>query len=258
MAKAKPEPPAFNSKKLFVWGGLLLLGAGWFFLLGVLVGRGLVPLPIEADPLPETLVSQLAEETAMAQARLRQGAQEGLPEEPLRIQDLRQHQVDTEVRPVPRAGAIGPDGLRLKKRRVPPKKRPLAKAARPSSKRAPEARPKDTAAQRPAPARATADAAATAKKESVPAVRKGVAAALAGMKAKFTLQVASVRKQSAAEEIVQRLQKAGFSAYHTASPPGNNGVWYRVRVGAYETRKAAEAALGKFKGSRYQPIIIQR
>lgn len=256
MAKAKPKPSTFNPKRLFVWGGLLLLGAGWFFLLGVLVGRGLVPLPIEADPLPETLASQLAEETAMAQARLRQGAQEGLPEEPLRIQDLRQPQVDTEVGPVPRTGAIGPDGLRLKKRRVPPKKRPLAKAARPSPGRAPEAGA--TAAQRPAPATATASATASAEKAGTPAARKSVAAALAGMTAKFTLQVASVRKQAAAEEIVKRLQKAGFSAYHTASPPGGNGVWYRVRVGAYETRQAAQAALGKFKGSRYKPIIIQR
>jgi cell division septation protein DedD len=82
-------------------------------------------------------------------------------------------------------------------------------------------------------------------------------AALAGMKAKYTLQVASVREQAAAARIVKKLQQAGFSAYQSAGPPGSGG-WYRVRVGAYETRKAAEAALRKFKDSRYKPIIIQR
>jgi cell division septation protein DedD len=85
-----------------------------------------------------------------------------------------------------------------------------------------------------------------------------VAAALAGMKAKFTLQVASLREQAAAERIVKKLQKAGHPAYQTTSRPNAGKVWYRVRVGAYETRKAAQAALGKFKDSRYKPIIIQR
>jgi cell division septation protein DedD len=78
------------------------------------------------------------------------------------------------------------------------------------------------------------------------------------MRAKFTLQVASLREQAAAARIVRSLQKAGHPAYQTASRPDGSKIWYRVRVGAYETRKAAEAALRQLKDSRYKPIIIQR
>jgi cell division septation protein DedD len=239
VAKAKSKTPSVGPKRLVVRACLLALFGGWFFLLGVLVGRGLVPLPFEPDHLETELATQLAEETALAQARLRQGAQEGLPEEPLRIQDLREPQVDTRVRARPGASLTGPDGVPLKKRGVPPKKRPLGAVQPPTAAAAAAGKtPKRDAAGGPGGDR--------------------VAAALVGMKAKFTLQVASVRQQAAADRIVKTLQKAGHPAYQTASRPGKNGVWYRVRVGAYETRKAAEAALGKFKESRYKPIIIQR
>ena len=231
-----------------------MMAGGWLFFLGVIVGRGLVPLPFEPDDLEAELVAQRAEETAIAEARLKQGAQEGLPEEPLRIQDLRKPQVDTQVREIPRASIPGPDGLLLKKRRVPPKKRPLPKVQPPSQSSA------KTAALEPFSPKAgkVAKAKDSSAKPAPPPTTDGVAAAVAGMKARFTLQVASVRDPAAAERIVRKLQQAGLPAYQTASSPGKNGRWYRVRVGAYETRKAAEAALGKFKGSHYEPIVIQR
>jgi cell division septation protein DedD len=249
----KPSTYQVTRKGLIVWGCVFIFAGGWLFFLGVLVGRGLVPPPFEADTFQNELTAQLAEETATAQARLRQGAQEGLPEEPLRIQDLRQPQVDAEVRVIPREGVTGPNGTRLKKRRVPPKKRPLPAVTHPT----PGGNAETTAAA-PAPATDSAEAAPAAPEESGPASSTDVDTALAGMQAKFTLQVASMRRQSAAARIVKKLQKAGFPAYQTASRPDGNGVWYRVRVGAYETRQAAEAALRQFKDSRYKPIIIQR
>jgi cell division septation protein DedD len=240
----KPRNYSMTRKGLLAWVGVFMFAGGWLFFLGVLVGRGLVPSPIEADAFDDELAVQLAQETATAQARLRQGAQEGLPEEPLRIQDLRQPQVDAEVRAIPREEVTGPDGIRLKRRRVPPKKRPLRAATRPS---------RAGGADRTAAASAEAD-----REEAAPVPSGDTAAALAGMRAKFTLQVASLRKQAEAAKVVKSLQKAGHPAYQTASRPDGSNVWYRVRVGAYETRKAAEAALRKFEDSRYKPIIIQR
>lgn len=238
-AQGKPRTYSVTRKGLLAWGCVFVFAGGWLFFLGVLVGRGLVPPPFEADTFEEELAVQLARETATAQARLRQGAQEGLPEEPLRIQDLRQPQVDAEVRAIAREDAVGPDGVRLKRRRVPPKKRPLKTVTRPTRA-------------------GGAGSGAASQAGTAPAPSSDKVAALAGMQAKFTLQVASVRKQAAAAKIVQSLQKAGHPAYQTASRPDGSKIWYRVRVGAYETRKAAEAALRQFKDSRYQPIIIQR
>ncbi len=255
MAKAKPKNGGVLRKGVLMWGTVLVFVGGWLFFLGVLVGRGLVPMPFEADSLESEIAAQRAEETALAQARLRQGAQEGLPDEPLRIQALRKAQVDTEVRPILPESVVGPDGQRLKKRRVPPKKRPLAKVVRP----APVAGDQRAADAPSAPQTRQADGAAgKAVNPAASTPADGVAAALAGMQAKCTLQVASVREQAAAERIVKHLQKAGHPAYQTASRPGSNGVWYRVRVGAYQSRKAAEAALSQFKDSRYKPIVIQR
>lgn len=270
MAKAKPKgysgKPATYSvtrKGLVLWGCVFVLVGGWLFLLGILVGRGLVPQPFELNTFERELETQRSEEISIAQARLEQDAQEGLPAEPLRIEDLRQPQEDTQVRAVRRESVSGPDGSRLKKRRVPPKPKPLGKAQQTdkTAQKPPGAASASVAT--PAPATAPAMTAADTKpakapKPAAPPASDSVASALAGMKAKFTLQVASVREQAAAERIIKDLKRAGHPAYQTVSPPGSNGVWYRVRVGAYETRKAAESALGGFKGSRYKPIVIQR
>jgi cell division protein FtsN len=254
LAKAKSKPDPGRGKGALLWGCVFVLGGGWLFFLGVMVGRGLVPLPFEPDALEGELAAQRIEETAIAEARLKQEAQEGLPEEPLRIQDLRQPQVDTQVRAIPRVNVTGPDGVPLKKRRVPAKKRPLPKVQRPARTTVPS--------RGAAPAAPQADKIPEAEGGSAPPAppikADSVAAALAGMKAKYTLQVASVREQAAAERIVKKLQQAGLPAYQTASPSGSGRGWYRVRVGAYETRQAAQAALDKFKDSRYKPIIIQR
>ena len=251
VASGKPKTYSVTRKGLALWCCVFLLVGGWLFLLGILVGRGLVPKPFELNAFERELETQRAEEISIAQARLEQDAQEGLPTEPLRIEDLRQPQVDTEVRAVRREGVIGPDGRRLKKRRVPPKPTPLGKAQRPDRSAG-----SASAAASTAPATAVKATGPSAKK--APTASGGVESALAGMQAKFTLQVASVREQAAAARIVKSLKQAGHPAYQTTSTPGSNGIWYRVRVGAYKTRKAAEAALAKFKSSRYKPIVIQR
>lgn len=268
MAKAKTSPgtPGIYSvtrKGVILWGCVFMLVGAWLFLLGVLVGRGLVPQPFELTTFERELEAQRAEEISIAQARLEQDAQEGLPAEPLRIEDLRQPHVDTRVRAVRRESVTGPDGVRLKKRRVPPKPKPLGKAQRPDkTSQTPPVGKAMSAASTPVAAASAPVAAARAPKAnpkpSRSAAPRGANFSLEGMKAKFTLQVASVRDQAAAERIIKKLKQAGHPAYQTVSPSSSNGIWYRVRVGAYKTRKAAETALGGFKGSGYQPIVIQQ
>jgi cell division septation protein DedD len=258
-AKTSPGTPGIYSvtrKGVILWGCVFMLVGAWLFLLGILVGRGLVPQPFELNSFERELEAQRAEEISIAQARLEQDAQEGLPAEPLRIEDLRQPKVDTRVRAVRRESVIGPDGVRLKKRRVPPKPNPLGKAQRPDKTRQRSAVVKATSAASAPVAAATAPKANA--KPSRSAAPRGGNFSLAGMKAKFTIQVASVREQAAAERIIKKLKQAGHPAYQTVSPSSSNGIWYRVRVGAYDTRKAAETALGGFKGSGYQPIVIQQ
>jgi len=63
-----------SSGELFGWTGLLLVVCLWFFVLGLLVGRGWVPVPGVGSPLKKELAqareNTLAQKAAEAQVRL--------------------------------------------------------------------------------------------------------------------------------------------------------------------------------------------
>jgi len=59
----------------------------------------------------------------------------------------------------------------------------------------------------------------------------------------YTVQVAAFRQQSMAEEMIKALNKKGHDAYlATGASPNGEGVTYRVRVGRFTTREAADHA----------------
>lgn len=59
----------------------------------------------------------------------------------------------------------------------------------------------------------------------------------------YTVQVAAFRQQSMAEEMIKALNKKGHDAYlATGASPNGDGVTYRVRVGRFATREAADRA----------------
>jgi cell division septation protein DedD len=55
----------------------------------------------------------------------------------------------------------------------------------------------------------------------------------------FTVQVASYRDRSDAEELAQRLTRKGYQAFVAEAEIPGKGKWYRVRVGRFGTRKEA-------------------
>jgi hypothetical protein len=61
----------------------------------------------------------------------------------------------------------------------------------------------------------------------------------------FALQVAALRKASAAQREAERLQQHGLEA-HVLEPETSRG-WHRVRVGKYRSRRAAQAAADSLK-----------
>jgi DedD protein len=98
--------------------------------------------------------------------------------------------------------------------------------------------------------------AAPPKSAAKPAPSKSVAAKLKPAPAKnhvidtttadnstfhYTVQVASFRQQSMAEEMIKALNKKGHHAY-LARGVFSEGVTYRVRVGRFATREAADRA----------------
>jgi cell division septation protein DedD len=65
------------------------------------------------------------------------------------------------------------------------------------------------------------------------------------MKGEYTIQVSAWRDKEVAQEIVKRLEGAGYPAYQEELAY-KGGTWHTVRVGRYASRKDAETALQSF------------
>jgi hypothetical protein len=58
--------------------------------------------------------------------------------------------------------------------------------------------------------------------------------------AKFTIQVAAESTQDAAQQTVYKFKQAGFNAYIQEITTDSNQTFYRVRIGQFTTREAAD------------------
>jgi len=59
-------------------------------------------------------------------------------------------------------------------------------------------------------------------------------------KLRYTVQVSSHPEKQAAEEDVKRMKQGGFAAHIITSELEGKGTWYRVRVGSFTSKDAAE------------------
>jgi cell division septation protein DedD len=98
------------------------------------------------------------------------------------------------------------------------------------------------------------EASPEAVKPSTPAV--GVDAA-PDVPRPYTLQVGSFSQQTRARELVVRLQGAGHDAYMVEVDLGSKGVWWRVRVGHFETAQSAKWAKLDLVKLGVSPIVIR-
>jgi cell division septation protein DedD len=65
------------------------------------------------------------------------------------------------------------------------------------------------------------------------------------MKGEYTIQVSAWRDKEIAQEIVKRLEDAGYPAFQEERAY-KDGTWYTVRVGRYASRKDAQMAVQSF------------
>ena len=70
----------------------------------------------------------------------------------------------------------------------------------------------------------------------------------------FSVQLAAFSDDKGANALANRLKKSGHPAY-TEPYATSRGTLWRVRVGPYPTREAAEAARGKLKADGQNGII---
>jgi cell division protein FtsN len=73
---------------------------------------------------------------------------------------------------------------------------------------------------------------------------------------KYLLQAASFKNESDAEKMRAQLILAGLPNVHTNRSEGENGVWFRVRVGPFDNRTEMTKAHNKLAKMRISPMAV--
>lgn len=237
MVKEKTAGVHISRRGMFVWIGLIVFIAGWMFVLGIMVGRGSAPVNLEVGKLEQELAQlkakMLKREEAKVDAQV--GGKGGDKPELGFYEELKspsKKKDDAAFKTLPE---------------VPPRVKPAPAPARQATRQKPASRPK------PEPAPAVKPEPAPKPK---PAPQPKPPAATAAQKGRFTIQVAAVQESKNAEQLVAELRKKGYRAYQIRSEVAGRGVWYRVRVGGFDNRDAANQMLSKLKGDRYGGMVV--
>ena len=220
MARTNSPIIQISRKGLLVWIGLFVFMAIWMFVLGVMVGRGMAPVNLEAGKLEKELAEQkdrLLKEKQEAAV----SAAAGRTDEKTQLgfyEALKNPGKETTFRP---ANPVNPG------RRKP--------AAADSAVTAASNRPTAAAPKVP-----------VSKPKPAPASPPG----------HFAIQVASVQDIRGAEKLVTRLRAKGYPAYQIRSDVAGKGTWYRIRVGGFEDRPAAANMLTKLKNDKFGGMVV--
>lgn len=73
----------------------------------------------------------------------------------------------------------------------------------------------------------------------------------------YTIQVAAVKKPEDAALLVRRFRDQGYAAYAVTGTDAEGGVWYRVRVGRFESRDAAGPVLVKLASDQVRGFVLR-
>jgi cell division septation protein DedD len=73
----------------------------------------------------------------------------------------------------------------------------------------------------------------------------------------YTLQVGSFQEKSDANEMVQKLKRAGYNAFLVSvNMPDRGGVWFRVRVGPFDSQKEVWSQKQQFEEKEQIPAFV--
>ncbi len=94
------------------------------------------------------------------------------------------------------------------------------------------------------------------RKSPAPA-KKELPVKQASSKLRYSIQVSSHQEKQDAEDEVRRMKQNGFAAYVISSPLPGKGTWYRVRIGSFANREAAERLQREVRAKiGMSPIIV--
>lgn len=237
------------------WFFSVSLVGGIMFVLGVLVGRGISPVTFDIPDMEARIRRLLMKERAFVS-----------PETPeLAFFEALKQEED-----------FSPPDLPVKTQRFPGEKTPLAQP--PTSRKEetlqqrislPETEERIAAVPPPVvPSQAVIRErtvprevpVATPPKPSVSSSASSSgspAATVSSSEGLYTIQVAAVKKPEDAALLVKRFRDSGYAAYAVTGTDAEGGVWYRVRVGRFGKRDAAEPVLEKLAAERVRGFVLR-
>lgn len=244
MKRNKRKPREFkkpfivlNRRKITGWIIAILFLCAWMFVLGVLVGRDTAPVKFDIQQLvhsrddsnTEAQVkeqSQPTKDSVAVKDKTKLRFYEHLPEDQkdTSVPDLKPEQI---AKPKKEDQSQSNDSESNQKRQI--KKADTEKAASPKTATKQEDQKK---------------AAAAVTKQSTGAV--------------YTIQAASVKKAKDADRLVAELKQKGYPAYRTIGKVAQKGIWFRVRIGEYNSKAEARQTLDKLKKLGLKPILVRK
>jgi cell division septation protein DedD len=72
----------------------------------------------------------------------------------------------------------------------------------------------------------------------------------------FTLQLSASQSRDEADRFARRLRERGYAPYILKSEVSGKGTWYRVRMGSFPTKDAAQRYLADFKRETQLPAFV--
>ena len=227
-----------------LWIGLTLFVCAWMFVLGILVGREMVPVKFDIEKLQNELA-------ALKEAVIKKELDQYKIDSNADDSKTKMGFYETLKKTGDEAG-LKNDTINHQKKSESKKNASLQNKKMPTRKTGPEPKEKTLdskkATQNNPPAVASSPA-SRARQGDQGHERAGN---------KFTIQIASLKDSGIADKLVDRLKKGGYPAYRSIGKVPGKGIWYRVRVGYFNSRSEAGPTFNRLKKEKIDGIIVQR
>lgn len=209
------------------WLTLLFFVSAWMFLLGILVGRGTVPLPHDPNTLQKKLAELKDADIKAKTSRVKINTDAEKTQKELGFYEaLKESKNETEVKKKKPKPAEKKAKRSAKKTKAPPKKKPKIQT----------------------------QTSTTAKKSEAASPTRSPST---GEK-NLAIQVGSFRNTNDAEKLVRLLNEKGYPAFKTMGAVPEKGIWYRVRIGYYASRDEAWKTMKRLKKAGYAGFLVTK
>lgn len=259
------QPQPYNRRKRFfiemsrfqllISIAAVLFVLSWVFILGIIVGRGIV-----ADTITSAMKTQIQklqqEKKAIVDKYLGADQDKTASSGPILkpqldfYDNLSKKTQEPLVMKVPQP-TLPPETKAPAATAFPPETAPLpATKAPPAAPRALEPKPPAPKPAEPVVGKAPAHPPAGKQISEPPK-------AATAQTGDFALQLGAYREEATAQTVMQRLSGKGYQAQVIAKDlPAKGGQWYRVRIGPFKNREETEKMAQRLEHDGFQSIIV--